>query len=376
MTVFKSFFKVAYQRKITLLIPVIISVAFSILISISVEEAQTDFKKTQPDVVIINHDKGELGEGLLSYLEEKVIFHDAKEENLEDLLFYRQVYLTLVIPETFSETFIQTGEVLEAEILVDSSKGYIAQSYINEYLGDVSAFMKLGYSPKESIEKVLNAKSSEPSVLIYKKDGIATESLYLEYTRLEVYPVILLIMSVLVPTLAVFRQKGVKERSEIATLSSTKRNTKLFMSALVYSHIIWGFVKGLSFMIFKDSLNTNLLGYSLLNSYVYLWVVIAISFFVSEIAKTENMQVAIANVTSLGISFISGVFVPLSLLSPTIIAVAKLFPIYWNVEVVRSLQSSSLQSIGKPILIQLLFVALFISLGLYVSRNRSINQRY
>ncbi|QIK58042.1 ABC transporter permease [Erysipelothrix sp. HDW6A] len=378
MTVFKSFFKIANKRKASIVIPLLISAAFALLNRSSVIEKQEEFSKQLPNIVLINHDENSISSGLESYLEGKVIFESFDESEIEEALFYRRIQFALVIPEGYSQRFIEKGEVLNPEILIDSSNAYIAESYIQEYLSSVKALVNLGYSEELAVERVVGLKANDPSVSIHHSGQNKSGNLYVGFSTIEVYPIMFTLMSILIPSLAVFKVYGVKRRSEVAYMSSFKRNAILMASTVAYGHALWIFMKSFSIILLRDNIELTSFLYSSLNSYVFLWIVIALSFMVSEIAKTESSQIAITTVSSLGISFISGVFVPKELLSPAILSVAKLFPVYWNIEANSAIASGKdiVSTMSTPLIIQCLFAVVFAGIGLFVARNRKTRSGY
>ena len=73
------------------------------------------------------------------------------------------------------------------------------------------------------------------------------------------------------------------------------------------------------------------LGLNILNSFVFLFSALAISYIVGLTAKSENVVGAIATIVSLGLAFLSGAFVPQFLLSDTVLKVARFTPNFWYV---------------------------------------------
>lgn len=377
MTVFKTFFKVANKRKYSIVIPLLISTAFAVLNMRTVKEQQTEFLKTMPSIAILNNDHDVVSEGLLTYLDGKVLLETIDEDEIHDNLFYRRIHFALVLPENFSKSF-DAHTQLDAEMLVDSPLGYIAQSYVETYLSDVSAITNIGYSQTEAVQRVLSLQSQEASVSVHQLNKVNRGSVYHSFTTMEVYPIMFTIMSILIPTLSVFGIYEVKRRSEIGSMSSNKRNLILMGSVVLYGHVLWIGLKLFSLVILKGTIDYATLGYSFLNSYLFLWVVIALSFLVSQVAKSESSQIAFTTVLSLGVSFISGVFVPQELIGSSILSISKLFPVYWNIEANHAIMQGGdiLSSMVTPLIIQLLFVIVFVALGIYISRNRKTHVTY
>lgn len=71
--------------------------------------------------------------------------------------------------------------------------------------------------------------------------------------------------------------------------------------------------------------------HSLLNSAMVLLFSIALTLLVSTFALKQQSLSMIANVASLGLSFLSGIFVPQYLLGKGVLAVAHFLPTYWYI---------------------------------------------
>ena len=112
------------------------------------------------------------------------------------------------------------------------------------------------------------------------------------------------------------------------------------------------------------------------NALCYTFVCLGLGFFVGHTIKSQNAIHGAVNVVSLGISFISGVFVPKELLGETVKRIASFTPTYWYVEAVNSISTltnnSSTLDILNSMLIQLGFAAAFLALGLAVARHKSL----
>lgn len=112
------------------------------------------------------------------------------------------------------------------------------------------------------------------------------------------------------------------------------------------------------------------------NALCYTFVCLGLGFFVGHTIKSQNAIHGAVNVVSLGMSFISGVFVPRELLGETVKRIASFTPTYWYVEAVNNISTltnnSSTLDILNSMLIQLGFAAAFLALGLAVARHKSL----
>ena len=78
--------------------------------------------------------------------------------------------------------------------------------------------------------------------------------------------------------------------------------------------------------------------YYFLNGYIMLLAALEMAYIMGLIAKKENVLDMIITPISLGLCFLCGVFVPMSVLSAPIRRIASFFPVYWYEKVNGILQ--------------------------------------
>ena len=111
------------------------------------------------------------------------------------------------------------------------------------------------------------------------------------------------------------------------------------------------------------------------------FVALALGFLVSSVVRGRNAQSAIANTLSLGLSFISGVFVPLEILGDGVKTIASFTPVYWFVKVneaiakLSELHVNQMGNVFRWTGIQILFGVAFLTIALVVFRQRSMGDR-
>ena len=116
------------------------------------------------------------------------------------------------------------------------------------------------------------------------------------------------------------------------------------------------------------------------NALVYTLACLGISFLISQFIRKRNVQQPIANVLSLGTCFISGVFVPQSMLGGTVQTLASFTPTYWYVRAINEIDSLSVftsqtvQPITGYLLIQAGFVIALLAVSLAVIRQKRQTQ--
>ena len=70
-------------------------------------------------------------------------------------------------------------------------------------------------------------------------------------------------------------------------------------------------------------------GYYVLNTLVMMAVALSLSYLIGLFVKNSNMLSGIANILSLGMCFLCGVFVPMNVMDRNVLKVSQFLPVYW-----------------------------------------------
>ena len=95
---------------------------------------------------------------------------------------------------------------------------------------------------------------------------------------------------------------------------------------------IWAIFILISVILYKDLMFTENGILLILNSLCFLFTATSLAYLIGCLIKNENVISGIQNVISLGLSFISGCFVPIEWLDTNIINFSKIFPSYWFIQ--------------------------------------------
>ena len=113
----------------------------------------------------------------------------------------------------------------------------------------------------------------------------------------------------------------------------------------------------------------------ILNMLVYACVALSLAFLVSKLTQSEQILSMCANVISLGMAFLCGIFVPREFLSDTVMAIAHFLPAYWYANATDAIDNfasgSSVSGIFVSMGVQMLFAVLFILVGVIVDRYKT-----
>lgn len=373
MIVFKSYFRMAKKLKGTLVMPLVVFAIMLVLIGLNTEAKQESFKENIPPISIINQ-SGEsiVLDGLLTYLEGKVEIVDLHENQVEDAIFHREIFLSVTLPKGFESNL--NAVRFENQLISDSSRGYIAQKHINDYFDYYSAYVNQGVPEKEAIQRILESKNAVEKVQLHSSGDQHDENRYVTmFLNSQTYTMTLAIMSIITTLLIRFNEKKVLDRSRISSMSTREQSKQLLVGTLVVGHAVWLGMTIIGTLALWDKLDLSIYGYFILNSYVFFIAILSLSYMLSKMITSVRVQNAVVNSVTLGIGFISGAFVPVEFIDQKIISFAKLFPVYWNIEANNYIGDGNIgfQSIGMSILIQVTFAITAVCIAMLIARYKA-----
>ena len=110
------------------------------------------------------------------------------------------------------------------------------------------------------------------------------------------------------------------------------------------------------------------------DTFVMMMVSLSLSYLLGLFVKNSNMLSGIANILSLGMCFLCGVFVPMNIMDRNVLKVSQFLPVYWYENVNETLGSYShltgeaAVSVWKGIGLEAMFVVVFVCMILAVTR--------
>ena len=135
-------------------------------------------------------------------------------------------------------------------------------------------------------------------------------------------------------------------------------------------------IVGSLIMYQQKLLTSGVLVYYLLNTFLMMIVALSLSYLLGLFVKNSNMLNGISNIVSLGMCFLSGVFVPMSVMDKKVLKIAQFLPVYWYENVNETLSQYHIISgdvavnIWKSMGIQLVFALAILAMILAVSKYK------
>jgi ABC-2 type transport system permease protein len=384
MQVFKLYFKIIQKNIAMLSIYLVVFIAVTVIVSsVTRTPGMNAFAETKCKVAFINEDKASaLVNGLRDYIGSKaeLVQIENTRESLQDALFFREIEYMIRVPEGFTERFMSGLDGrLEKTSVPDSVSGASVDMLVTGYLNNVR--LSLLYMPETSqsdlVAQVLSNLSKQTPVILKTYGGGSTGgSGLLYYFNYASYSVMIMLILGITSFMLVFNQTHLKQRTLCSPLKLTRMNLETILANLAFTVTVWFLILLACLLIFGGEV-FSLSGLLWAINLFFLSVVgLSLSFLAGTLLKGKTAQSAVANSISLGFAFLSGSFIPQSLLGSSVLSVARFLPTYWYIkasDAIASLKTFNFTAL-KPIyicfLIQLGFAAALISVTLVISRQK------
>ena len=386
MQVFKTYFKIMKKQLATLLIYGVMFITITLVITFALlRDKSNDFSVSKVPVLLINNDgDNEFIDAFTTYLEGYVEYIDIddSEEARKDALFYHEVNYILIIPEGFTNKFLSGDEVLfTKEIQPDKMEAVQSvDSAIDNYLNMARVY--ISYSPGVGMRELTTFLRMNPvaetEIIIDsgKKDTLDAAEFNTYYFNYLGYIMIVCFILGVSAVMMSFHSLEIRRRQFASPVSSRSFNLQLILANLVFVLvylIIFIIVGYLSNPFRRVDLSLVL---TWINAMIFGIVVLCISYLVGITVKGKNAVQALSTAVSLGLAFLSGMFVPQELLGSAVIRVASFLPSYWYVRAnntIRDLSNFSLENLApifQYMAIQIGFAAVFLALIMVVAKRK------
>lgn len=400
MHLYKNFFKMISKYKSGLIIyGCIFAVMIIVLlanglpqVSRSGEDENANIADDSYTIGYIDNSDSALSKALIEYLDENndmVDMSDKTEDNVKTMVFFAAVSASITIDEDFENKVI-AGDDTAVTYLADAGDGpsvYLIENMINNYLKTYVTYLDMGFAPEDAITKTkdnleLNAKASvyiaegsDASAADHKFDFVVGTAckffIYISFSALT-----LCIGGVLVKS----NTGKVAERIKAAPVKPGMISLVNTAGLIICGFILWVIMDIV--ILLMGSSSAMVKEHSVPLFAILLASVIcncAMASFISSFNVSENVMPMVVNIAGLGLSFISGVFVPQCLMDPKVLAISKFMPFYWGVRVIDSIcpgSGSDLEYTPQVLLVSvgviLLCAVVFALAGMLVRKNRTV----
>ena len=381
MTVFKGYMKIIGQNKMLILLYVAIFFGCTILFQSTAGKTETSYQAEKLNIGIVDEDGGSLAESLTEYLGN--LHHLIPIENdvseIQEKLYYREVDYVVRIPKNFYKKCIEGDEKLSVTKIPDTYSGSYVDQQINSFLNNARTYQASGFTEAESASALEKTKSVK--VTFSNDEKSIEDAPYVYYFRYMPYLFLALFGFVMGNILIVFQNPNLKKRMAASPVSGRRQSLEGILCMSLEGLTLWIFVIVIGILFYgRDFYTSENFVYYLLNSASMLFVDIALAYLMGTIAPNRDALTGIANIISLGMCFLGGVFVPLEFMGSHVKAVSHFLPIYWYEKANDLLANFAHMTVSvreqffKAVIIQLVFVGAFICLTLVIEKYKRVEK--
>ena len=391
MQVFKAALRIFFKHPVYLFVYVMCFSCMGLFVGISSFSApQDEFVTERPNIAIIDRDGSDLSKGLAEFLggQANVVDVEDSRRAMQDATAQDLAAYIMVIPDGFGKDFVsaaasgQAAPTIETVTSYESISGNMMNALVEEYLNTARLYASSN-TTRDQAEIVAFTNSDMANdttvTLLQFGDSAPVSQQWVIYMQFSGYTIMLAIIVLVGVVLVAFNRTDIRRRNLTASISSLSMNLQLMAACLVATLLAWAWVSILGLVAFGHSLagvDPLVIGLCISALLAFCLVALAIGFFLGQIASSELVLNAAGNIIGLVLSFLGGLWIPLSFMGGTMEAVAHFTPTFYYGDAItkaiglQDFTGASLTPIAENIGIILLFAATIAALALVAGRLR------
>lgn len=347
MRVFKLYMRIIKKNLGILSVYLIAFATISIIMTFSSikDNSNKEFVQSKSAIAFFDEDNSELSKDLKKNLEKVAEIKDIEDnkEKLQDALFFSQISSIVRIEKGFSQKLVNGKEAkVEVNTIPNTYSSTYVELAINNYMNTAQGYYKNTNLKEQELIVNINKDLDHSTLTELMEKEASTEVkgtvTYFNYLAYVLLAVIILGVGI---TMSTINDKLIKRRMLCSPLSYKRLNIELTLGhfALAITTLV---LLLLFWFIPKMELLIQPIGKLLVvNAICITLAILSIGYLIGSVVKSKSAQNAAANVISLTVCFISGVFVPQEFLNEVVIKIANFTPVYWYIKANTMLQEIS-----------------------------------
>ena len=348
------------------------------------QEGDRAFTAAETLIAVTDNDGSVLSKGIIEYLEKKneVTLVDYDKDSMVSRFYYQETGYYLMIPAGYCDDFINAFEegsdvpALDAVKYAKSASGYYIDGELSQFLIRIKMYLAGGFEMEEAVTRALELPDGLEKISIAEGELVA-RPMHTYSLRYLPYLYIAALIYCVAFVFRTFRDRNISLKINASPVSPVSQMLQAMLSFTILFAAF--FVASLFISVPVSGLNlfrSEFFHLHFVNALLLFFFSAAIAFLVGNFAKSDQAIAAIANVISLGVSFLCGVFVPIKYLGDSVTKVSRFIPVYWY-ETVNDLLStkaalspSDLTLIRQAFLIEGAAAFAVVCLTLFLVRER------
>ena len=371
MQVYKLFFKILRSQLSQIIMYIgIFAGLITIISSQKAADNGKEFKMSSFELAFDDHDNSTASKNLIRHLSkdnEKVKIADFDKETIQDELYNRNISAAIIIPEGYEKNILsgKTKNLVDVFAIPGTMAADIIYSQINNYISYVAAFAPSSDNIEEALASANDIMGTHADISVIDNSANDKGIMYYLFSYLA-YIFICITFVGAAPILIILNQDKIRSRIACSSYKLARINQETALGLASFGIAICGIILILAtFITHGDVFSAQGILY-ILNMIVYMTMSIGLVFFIGQLINKDNMISIAANIIGLGFSFLGGVFVPLEIMSESIIKIGHFLPSYWYItscNYINSYTDGSIITLLGYLAVELIFAAVFFVAG-------------
>jgi len=328
MIVFKYFWTIIKKQQNTIIINLAIFVGLMLLFANTSNEMEGDFTSRSVRIGIVDLEESVLSQSLISYLDthHELTMMDYDEAMIEEALFFRKIEYVLIIPYGFEAGLLTTAAPISLETLraPDSVTSFYTDHQIENFVTTLRTYLNAGFSVDTAVSYTKGDLSEGILVDVSRTQG----NTYVFFNFLA-YALVALLTAVIGSLIITHNNKEILRRVDVSATSMISRNVQLTLGCVIASIVMWVVVLAIPFLVFHIDTSNPVLILRIVNSFALLLVSVSLAFLFGTVCKNMKVLNAASSIIVMGLSFLTGVFIPVEFLGEEVVRIARFLPTFW-----------------------------------------------
>ena len=317
MQVFKTFFKLIYSYKKTILIYFLVFLAMIVMLTkLQYSQNESGFQQQRLNIGVIDNDQSEYTKGMMEYFS---VNHDMKlieddREAIVDELYWRTLDYILVIPKGFTDS-LENGSLEAVELSSMKVPGYFEaeffESDLKMYHSKLVSLLEVGMSVEEANKQLMKLQESSVNVKLasFVNDN-QNDVVSGIYGNMPYFFIAVGVSSIALVLIA-FNRQEIKDRTECSPTTLKNRSAGIICGMIGFGMILL-IVSFLIVLILSGgkALTDVRIPYFMINAMSIMIFSVSLGYLAGNVSNSTEVTNGIVNVVSLLLCFLGGVFVP------------------------------------------------------------------
>lgn len=373
MTVFKGMLLHFWRYKIMVII--VTFLFFGIAVLFAQNQSADVFETRSMDIKIVNQSDSEIADGLIDYLStnnEVDVVSDYDRDQVVEEVYLMEISGAVIIDENIESKFVNGASAVE--ILTDPRGG--GSIHLNNEVSKYFRFLNADYNYTGTVDtkNTLSTLGHGVPVNIANPEDAAEASDFEGmkfYTNFAGYIIMLLLLLFIGNIMTEFNKPELRDRVRVSPMKTVSYTTQIISAQSIMGlfSVLILFFGGI--FIRWDSLD----GVPLDKIFVALLLIslftLALQFVISALTTNKFLINGIANFISIGMAFLSGIFIPEEVLGETVQNIARFLPLYHFTQIYAEPGITWSESLIHVMILILFIIAMLIIGIIFENKSKS-----